>query len=167
WVSPYRVASDIAVALLCAGTRGAIGLVVLPRATRIRGVRQHAPHVDTPGIKVDDRNQPVGVAGDIEDGKFAHLVGAAIVRAHIREPLPARLFADRLPGTQGGFRIGMLRPKFAQSPERENVHGPYACRRSVAPHAGSPGPWPARAHVDMPRAARLHGRGAWGLGCRA
>src|SRR5918912_381970 len=132
WVSPYRVASDIAMALLCAGTRGAVGLFVLPCATRIRSMRQHAPHVDTPGIKVDDRNQPVGVAGDIEDSKFADLIGAAIVRAHIREPQPTCLFRDPIPGTQGGFRIGMLRPKLAQSPERENMHSPSACRRSVA-----------------------------------
>ena len=162
-------------ALLCAGTRGAVGLVVPPRATRIRGVRQHAPHVDTPGIEVDDRNQPVGGAGNIEDGKFAHLVGAAIMRAYIREPLPARLFRDPIPGTQGGFRIGMLRPKLAQSPERENVHGPCACQRSgtrgtrvpLAP--GPPAPaWACPGPYGSTRAARatwavLLGSSRWTL----
>ena len=79
---------------------------------------------------------------------IADLIGAAIVRAHIREPLPARLCRNPIPGTQGGFRIGMLRPKLAQSSERDNVHRPCVYRRRVSRHTR------AREQRVRPRLAR-------------
>jgi hypothetical protein len=48
----------------------------------------------------------------------------------------------------------MLHPKLAQSPERECAWSLCLSPQRRTPHAGSPGLWTARAHVDMLRAAR-------------
>lgn len=100
-----------------------MGLVSLPRSTGVSGVGQDLPHIDTPRIEVDDGYQPILVSRNIEDGKFANLVGTPIDCSHVGKPLPTRLFNHPIPGLQRPFCFCMGGPELAEFLHRNNAHG--------------------------------------------
>ena len=84
----------------------------------------HLPDVDPSRVEVDNRDEPVLVARNIKDRKFAHLVCTAVEGTYVGHVLSAGLLDHPVPGSQRAFRVWMRGPELAEAPEGNHVHTP-------------------------------------------
>jgi hypothetical protein len=86
-------------------------------------MRQNMTNIHFTPIEMNDRDQPIFVATDIEHNPLTDLIGGGERCPQITEAAKGGMSHDFEPARQRQFALWMLLPELAQSLSRNDVHG--------------------------------------------
>jgi hypothetical protein len=84
---------------------------------------QDVSHENLALLEMNDHDETIFVAADIENGQLADLIGMRKYLANPGEILPADFLADFVPSSKGFFGVRVLLPEQSQRFYRNNVQG--------------------------------------------
>ena len=73
-------------------------------------------------LVIDEGDEPIIIAADIENGKITNYVSRGKYLAYIDKILPLSVRCALIPEQQARLRIGVFLPKFSQEFSADNTH---------------------------------------------
>lgn len=93
---------------------------------------QHVAHVDLAAVEVNQCDQPVLVAADVEHSPIADLIGRRKGSTQLIKRVKVSPLHDLEPACQRRFAVGMPCPEVAQGFSRDHVHEQIVSQIAIA-----------------------------------